>query len=105
VVEGKMVQQIQSSRTYVQIRRIVLIVYGVASNIYWNNYSYRTYARIKRIVLVSLCGVSDLFSIIPDYSNGIWLREMMLLMLSYDTNSDDVAHELIYMIMRYLVWL
>jgi hypothetical protein len=34
------------------------------------------------MVLVSLCGVSDLFSIMSDYSNRVWLREMMQLMLS-----------------------
>jgi hypothetical protein len=52
------------------------------------------------MVLVSLCGVSDLFNIMPDYSDGVWLREMMQLMLSDDTDSDDVARELIYVIMR-----
>jgi hypothetical protein len=26
------------------------------------------------MVLVSLCGVSDLFSIMPDYSDGVWLE-------------------------------
>jgi hypothetical protein len=91
----KMVQDIYSSRAYVWIRRIVLVSHGVASNIYWNSYSYRTYARIRRMVLVSLYGVSDLFSIMPDYSNGVWLREMMQLMLSYDTDNDDGARYLI----------
>jgi hypothetical protein len=57
-------------------------------------------SRIRRMVLVSLCGVSDLFSIMPDYSDGVWLREMMQLMLSDDTDSGDVARELIYVIMR-----
>jgi hypothetical protein len=52
------------------------------------------------MVLVSLCGVSDLFNIMLDYSDGVWLREMMHLMLSYDTDSGDVACELIYVIMR-----
>jgi hypothetical protein len=52
------------------------------------------------MVLVSLCGVSDLFSIMHDYSDGVWLREMMQLMLSDDIDSDDVACELIYVIMR-----
>jgi hypothetical protein len=37
------------------------------------------------VILVSLCGVSDLFSIMHDYSYGLWLREMMQLMLSYDS--------------------
>jgi hypothetical protein len=47
------------------------------------------------MVLVSLCGVSDLFNIMPDYSDGVWLREMMQLMLSDDTDSDDGARDLI----------
>jgi hypothetical protein len=47
------------------------------------------------MVLVSLCGLSDLFSIMLDYSDGVWLREMMQLMLSDDTNSDDGAHDLV----------
>ena len=46
------------------------------------------------MILVSLCGVSDLFSIMPDYSDGVWLREMMQLMLSDDTDSDDGDHEI-----------
>jgi hypothetical protein len=45
------------------------------------------------MVLVSLCGVIDLFSIMPDYSDGVWIREMMQLMLSDD--SDDGAHDII----------
>jgi hypothetical protein len=47
------------------------------------------------MVLVSLCGVSDLFSIIPDYSDGVRLREMMQLMLSDDIDNDDGARDLI----------
>jgi hypothetical protein len=47
------------------------------------------------MVLVSLCGVSDLFSIMPDYSDGVWLREMMQLMLSDDIDNDDGARDLI----------
>jgi hypothetical protein len=47
------------------------------------------------MVLVSLCGVSDLFNIMPDYSDGVWFREMMQLMLSNDTDSDDGARDLI----------
>jgi hypothetical protein len=90
-----MVQDIYSSRTYVWIRRIVLVAHGVASSIYWNSYSSRTYARIRRMVLVSLCGVTDLFSIMPDYSDGVWFQEIMQLMLSDDTDSDDGAHDLI----------
>jgi hypothetical protein len=61
-----MVQDSHSSRTYVRIRRIVLVAHGVASSIYWNNYSSRTYVQIRRMVLVSLCGVSYLFNIMPD---------------------------------------
>jgi hypothetical protein len=33
------------------------------------------------MVLASLCGVNDLFNIIPDYSDGVWIREMIQLML------------------------
>jgi hypothetical protein len=47
------------------------------------------------MVLVSLCGVSDLFSIMPNYSDGVWLREMMQLMLSYDIDNDEGARDLI----------
>jgi hypothetical protein len=72
----------------------------VVSNIYWDNYSSRKYVWIRRMVLASLCGVSDLFTVMLDYSDGVWLQEMMQLMLSYDINSDDVARELIYVIMR-----
>jgi hypothetical protein len=60
-----------------------------------NIYSSRTYARIRRMALVSLLGVSDLFNIMSDYSDGVWFREMMQLMLSDDTDSDDGAHDLI----------
>jgi len=42
-------------------------------------YSSRTYVRIRRMVFVSLCGVSDLSSIMSDYSDGVWFREMMQL--------------------------
>jgi hypothetical protein len=59
-----------------------------------DSHSSRTYVQIRRMILVSLCGVSDLFSIMPDYSDGVWLREMMQLMLSDDTDSDDGAHDL-----------
>jgi hypothetical protein len=47
------------------------------------------------MVLVSLFGVSDLFNIMYDYSDGVWFREMIQLMLSDDTDSDDGAHDLI----------
>jgi hypothetical protein len=32
------------------------------------------------MALVSLCGVSDLSSIMSDYSDEVWFREMMQLM-------------------------
>jgi hypothetical protein len=57
------------------------------------SYSSRTYVQIMRMVLVSLCGVSNLFNIMLDYSDGVWLREMMQLMLSDD--SDDGTRDLI----------
>jgi hypothetical protein len=81
--------------TYVHIRRIVLVAHDVASNICWNNYYSRTYIQIRRMILVSLCGVSDLFNIMLNYSDGVWLQDMMQLMLSNDTDSDDGAHDLI----------
>jgi hypothetical protein len=43
-------------------------------------YSSRTYVRIRRMALMSLCEVSDLSSIMSDYSNGVWFQEMMQLM-------------------------
>jgi hypothetical protein len=45
------------------------------------------------MVLVSFYGVSDLFSIMLDYLDGVWLLEMMQLMLSDD--SDNGARDLI----------
>jgi hypothetical protein len=54
-----------------------------------------TYARIKRMVIVSLFGVSDLFNIMPNYSDGVWFRGMMQLMLLDDIDSDDSARDLI----------
>jgi hypothetical protein len=33
--------------------------------------------RIRRMILVSLCGVGDLFNIMLDYSDGVWIQEMM----------------------------
>ena len=78
---------------HVRIRRMVLVAHGVAFNICWNNYSSMTYVRIRRMVLVSLCGVSDLFNIMPNYSDGVRLLEMMQLMLS--DNSDDGACDII----------
>jgi hypothetical protein len=46
------------------------------------------------MVFVSICGVSDLFNIMLDYSYGVWLREMMQLMLSDDIYSDDGARDI-----------
>jgi hypothetical protein len=59
-----------------------------------DSHSSRTYVQIRRMILVSLCGVNDLFNIMFDYSDGVWLQEMMQLMLSDDTDSDDGAHDL-----------
>jgi hypothetical protein len=42
-------------------------------------YSSKTYVQIRRMVFLSLYGVSEL-SIISDYLNGVWFREMMDLM-------------------------
>jgi hypothetical protein len=50
---------------------------------------------MRRMILVSLCGMSDLFSVMPDYLTVVWLQEMMQLMLSDDTDSDDGARDLI----------
>jgi hypothetical protein len=72
---------------------MVSVVHGVAFSICWDNHSSKTYVQIRRMVLVLLCGVSDLFNIMPDYSDGVWLQEMMHLMLSDDSN--DGAHDLI----------
>jgi hypothetical protein len=60
-----------------------------------DNHSSRTYVQIRRMILVSLYGVSDLFSIMFDYSDGVWLREIMQLILSDDIDSDYGAHDLI----------
>jgi hypothetical protein len=45
-----------------------------------NIYSSRTYVQIRRMALVSLCGVSDLYIIMSNYSDGVWFQEMMQLM-------------------------
>ena len=47
------------------------------------------------MVLASLCGVNDLFSIMLDYSDRVWLREMIQLMLSNDIDNDEGARDLI----------
>jgi hypothetical protein len=90
---------IKYSETKISIG-MVFVSHGIVFSIYWDNHSSRTYVQIRRMVLVSLCGVSELFNIMLDYSYGVWLQEIMQLMLSYDTDSDDVACELIYVIMR-----
>jgi hypothetical protein len=45
-----------------------------------NIYSSRMYVQIRRMALVSLFGVSDLFNIMFDYSVRVWFQEMMQLM-------------------------
>ena len=60
-----------------------------------NIYSSRAYAWIRRMAFVSLLEVSDLFNIMSDYSDGVWFREMIMLMLSDDIDSDDGVHDLI----------
>ena len=72
---------------------MVSVVHGIIFRSIRDSHSSKTYVRIRRMVPVSLCGVSDLFNIMPDYSDGVWLREMMQLMLSYD--SDDGSHDII----------
>jgi hypothetical protein len=72
---------------------MVSVVHGVAFSICWDSHSSKTYVQIRRMVLLSLCGVSDLFSIMLDYSDRVWLREMMQLMLPDD--SYDGARDLI----------
>ena len=74
---------------------MVYVSHGVAFSVCWDNHSSRMYVQIRRMVPVSLCEVSDLFSIMPDYSDGVWLQEMMMLMISDDIDSDDGAHDLI----------
>jgi hypothetical protein len=61
----------------------------------WNNYSSRTYVQMRRMILVSPCAVSDLFNIMLDYLVGVWLQDMMQLMLSYDIDSNDGACDMI----------
>jgi hypothetical protein len=60
-----------------------------------NIYYSRTYAQIRRMAFVSLLVVSDLFNIMSDYSDGVWFREMMQLMLSDDIDNDDDVCDLI----------
>jgi hypothetical protein len=63
-------------------------------------------------ILSELIPTHDLLNIMHDYSDGVWPREMMQTMiyfdarmLPYDTDSDDDAHDLIFVIMRYPMWL
>jgi hypothetical protein len=61
-----------------------------------------------RDTLLSVLSLAhDLFNIMPDYSDGVWPREIMQMMmyvdvkmLSDDIDSDDDARDLIYVIMR-----
>ena len=48
---------------------MVSVVHGVDFSICWDSHSSRTYVEIRIMVLVSLYGVSDLFNIMPDYSD------------------------------------
>ena len=72
---------------------MVSIVHGITFSICWDSHSSRTHVQIRGMVLVSLYGVSDLFNIMFDYSDRVWLQEMMQLMLSDD--SDNGACDLI----------
>jgi hypothetical protein len=58
---GEMVRDSHSSRTYVQIRRMILIAHGMAFNIWEDNHSSRTYVRIRRMVLVAHCGAFSIY--------------------------------------------
>jgi hypothetical protein len=67
---------------------------------------------MRDTLLSALISTHDLFSIMLDYSDGVWPREMMqtmmyvdVRMLLDDTDSDDDVRELIYVIMRFSVWL
>jgi hypothetical protein len=62
---------------------------------------------MRDTLLSVLSPTHDLFNIMPDYSDGVWPREMMQTMiyfdarmLSDDTDSDDDARDLICVIMR-----
>jgi hypothetical protein len=62
---------------------------------------------MRDTLLSVLSSTHDLFNIMPDYSDGVWPREMMQTMmyvdarmLSDDTDSDDDARDLICVIMR-----
>jgi hypothetical protein len=72
---------------------MVSVVHGTTFSICWDSHSSRTYVQIRRMVLVSLLGVTDLFNIMSNYSDGVWFREMMQLI--DDIDSDDGARDLI----------
>jgi hypothetical protein len=54
------------------------------------------------MVLLSLSRVSNLSSLMPNYSDGVWILDMIQLMLSYDIDGDDGARDLI---MRWPMWI
>jgi hypothetical protein len=57
-----------------------------------NIYSSRTCVQIRRMDRVSLCGVSDLSSIMSNYSNGVWFRDMIQMMILM---VNEGAHDLV----------
>jgi hypothetical protein len=67
---------------------------------------------MRDTLLSALSPTHDLFNIMPNYSDGVWSREMMQTMIYFDArmlpdniDSDDDAHDLICVIIRYPVWL
>jgi hypothetical protein len=74
---------------------MVSVVHDATFSICWDSHYSRTYVQIRRMVLVSLLEVNDLFNIMYDYSNGVWFREMMQLILSNEIDSDDGARDII----------
>jgi hypothetical protein len=69
-----------------------------------NIYSSRTYVQIRRMDLVSLCGVSDLSNIMSKYSDGVWFREMIRLMtLIVMMVLMIYSHEIVYTTMLMLL--
>jgi len=62
---------------------------------------------MRDTLLSALSPTHDLFIIMPDYSDGVWPREMMQTMIYFDarmlqddTDNDDDACDLICVIMR-----
>jgi hypothetical protein len=106
-----------------KVGRMVLVAHGVAFSICWDSHSscvtgsdqdrengpYITLLSellMRNTVLSALSPAHDLFSIMLDYSDGVWPREMMQTMIYFDakmlpddTNSDD-SRDLICVIMR-----